>query len=658
MAGGGRIRGITIEIDGDTKGLTDALKKADGTIRNTQLQLKDINKLLKLDPTNITLLTQKHEYLDKAVNATKEKLDKERQALKQLKPEYDENGKITAQSAEKQRLLEREIIATEQSLNKLRSELTVSNPALQQFAQTSQIVADKTRRMSQIATAGLGALFANAYNSAKTADDLNTLARNTGFAVEELQKMQYASNLIDVSMDQMTGSIQKMTKQMGTGSKAFEELGVSIYDADGNLRDATDVWYETLEALSKIDNETERDAKSMEIFGKSAMEMSGIIDDGGEALKSLGQEAEDAGLILSGDALESANEFNDAIDKMKATLQQGLLKSGATLATALVPALERIVTAVTNAVTWFANLDAGTQKLMLTLLAIVASISPLATMFASITTVISGISTAIAFFGTTAGATILLIGALITAGVMLYTHWDELVAYATKVKDNLVAEFTYLKDGIVGAFNTITAWAQALPANIANGILSQIELVKSSAEQIGQGMLDKLSAFFDQMHQVGSDLISKVKDGVSEAFNGALEFFSGIGSSIVDGIWSGISGAIGSFTENVRGFFSNIVDSVKGELGIHSPSRVFAYIGEMMGEGIEVGWDEALKGFHPNADLLATVPNLGKGMQYASAYGGKQYSFTNNITLNNGRYSERDGMNIALSIDRWLGERI
>lgn len=658
MAGGGRIRGITIEIDGETKGLSDALKKVDGSLRNTQLQLKDVNKLLKLDPTNTELLAQKHDYLKKAVDSTKEKLDKEREALKQLKPEYDENGKITAQSAEKQRLLEREIIATEQSLKKLDAEFRVSNPNLQKFAQTAQMVADKTKRMSQIATAGIGALLANAYTSARTADDLNTLAKQTGFTVEELQKMQYASDLIDVSMDQMTGSIMKMTKQMSSGNAAFDTLGVSIYDANGNLRSATEVWYESLEALSKIDNETERDALSMELFGKSAMEMAGVVDDGGEALKTLGQEAEDAGLILSGDALASANEFNDAVDRMKATLQQGLLKSGATLATTLAPALEKIVASATKVVEWFANLDGGTQKLILGVLALVAAVSPLATMLASITTLVGAVGPAMAFISGPIGTAILAITALITVGGLLITHWDQIIAYVGTLKDNMIANFASMRDSVVGAFNTIVAWAQALPANIANGILGQIELVKSSAEQVGQGMLDKLSAFFDQMKQVGSDLLNKVKEGIDEAFNGALEFFSGIGSSIVDGIWNGISGAIGKFTENVRGFFSGIVDSVKQELDINSPSKVFAYIGEMMGEGISVGWDEAMKSFNPNADLLATIPNM-NGMKYASAYGGgKQIAITNNVTLNNGRYTERDGMNIAVSLDRWLGERI
>ena len=71
----GRIQGITVEIGGDTTKLEKALRGVNATIRSTQSQLKDINKLLKLDPSNTELLSQKHRVLKDAIGATKEKLD-------------------------------------------------------------------------------------------------------------------------------------------------------------------------------------------------------------------------------------------------------------------------------------------------------------------------------------------------------------------------------------------------------------------------------------------------------------------------------------------------------------------------------------------------------------------------------------------------------
>ena len=79
----GRIKGITVEIGGDTTGLEKALKSVNTTIRNTQSQLKDVNRLLKLDPSNTELLSQKQRALKEAIGATKEKLDSLKTAQEQ-----------------------------------------------------------------------------------------------------------------------------------------------------------------------------------------------------------------------------------------------------------------------------------------------------------------------------------------------------------------------------------------------------------------------------------------------------------------------------------------------------------------------------------------------------------------------------------------------
>ena len=80
-----KIRGITIQIGGDTTGLDKALKKVDGTIKETQDDLKAVNKALKLDPKNTTLLSQKQKALKEAVSATKARLDALKQAQQHAK---------------------------------------------------------------------------------------------------------------------------------------------------------------------------------------------------------------------------------------------------------------------------------------------------------------------------------------------------------------------------------------------------------------------------------------------------------------------------------------------------------------------------------------------------------------------------------------------
>lgn len=451
----GRIKGITIEFGGDTTQLSKALKEIDSSLKDTQNQLKDVNKLLKLDPGNTELLKQKQELLGKAVGDSKTRLDELKKALEQL-----ENAPNAQETIDQQNALKREIIETEQALEDYQEQLKNSNPLLESFAAKSGEVAEKTKGLSTAAAGLAGALVGNAIASAGAADDLNALSQQTGFSVEELQKMQYASDIVDVSMDQMTGSIQKMTKQMSSGNSAFEELGVSIYDANGNMRDASDVWHDSIKALSEIDNETQRDALSMEIFGKSAMDMAGIIDDGGEALNSLGQEAEDLGLIMSQDMVDDANEMQDAIDKMKGRTQQAFLKMGSTLAKTLVPAFDKLVQIVTKVVTWFANLSGGTQKVILIIAGLVAAISPLASIFSKITTVVSGVSSAFAFLTSPVGLAIGAITAAIAVGVLLYKNWDTIKQRASDLWSSISGTFENIRrtisDKIDGAKQAVS----------------------------------------------------------------------------------------------------------------------------------------------------------------------------------------------------------
>lgn len=461
---GNRIKGITIEIGGDTTKLTDSLKGIDKSLKNTQSQLKDVDKLLKLDPKNTDLLKQKQELLAKQVKTTKERLDE----LKKAQAQMDASG--IDKNSDQYKALQREIIATEQDLKKVQGAAqdfgSVLSQQLKTAGQNMADLSDKTRGLST-AAAGLAAgMLGMAYSAGTTADDLLTMSRNTGISVEELQKMQYASDLVDVSMDQMTGSLSKLTKQMASGNDAFDTLGVSITDENGNMRDAVDVWYDSLAALSQVQNETERDQLAMELFGKSAMEMSGIVDDGGQALKELGQEAEDMGLILSEDAVGAAGEFNDAIDKLKNQTAQAFFEAGAALAESLIPMLEQLAETVTGVIQWFSDLDGNTQMLILTILGLVAAISPIAGLISGICTiggVLAGITAPMAatFMGIAAA-----IGVVVAIGTVLYENWDTIKAKGIELWDSIVSTWEGIKqtisDAIEGAKQTVSDCIEAI----------------------------------------------------------------------------------------------------------------------------------------------------------------------------------------------------
>lgn len=440
---GNRIKGLTIEIGGDTTKLSDSLKGVDKSLRDTQTQLKDVNKLLKLDPKNVDLLKQRHDLLAKAVKDTKEREKELQTALEQLK-----NAGNTEENQRQQDALQRELVETQQSLKDLEDQFSKSKPKLEAFAAGAKEVQEKTAKMSAVAAAGAAGMVAMAAKAASSADDLLTLSNVTGFSVEELQKLQYASSFVDVSMETMTGSITKLTKNMASGSDAFDKLGIAITDSDGNVRDATDVWYEAIEALGGIQNETERDQVSMELFGKSAMEMAGIVDDGGEALKQLGEEAEATGNILSGDAVADAVAFNDQIDELKAKSEQAFLAAGAALADTLVPALETLVDVITGVLSWFGNLDGSTQAFILTVLGLVAAISPIAGIIAGIASMATALNVAMLPMIGTIGGIIVAVGAAVAIGVALYKNWDTIKAKASELWDKIKDIFTKIKDTI------------------------------------------------------------------------------------------------------------------------------------------------------------------------------------------------------------------
>ena len=168
------------------------------------------------------------------------------------------------------------------------------------------------------------ALIAMTKESAAFADNIITLSMQTGQTTDQLQEFSYATELIDVSVDTLQGSLTKLTNNMqdtinGTGNAkaSFEALGISVTDADGNMRSANDVFYETIDALGDVKNETERDAMAMDIFGRSAQDLNPLIIQGSETLKAYAQEAHNVGYVLDDEALSALGAVDDAYQRLQ-----------------------------------------------------------------------------------------------------------------------------------------------------------------------------------------------------------------------------------------------------------------------------------------------------------------------------------------------------
>ncbi len=421
----GRIKGITIEIGGDTTKLVSSLKNVDTQIKNTQNVLKDVNKLLKLDPGNTELLRQKQKALTDAIGQTKDRLTQLQDAQSQV-----------ARGSAEWDALQREIIETEQNLQGLEKEMkdfgSVTAQKLQVVGQKFQEVGGKIEeagqklsKISGLAMGALGGIAKLGYDAVTAADDLNTLSKQTGVSTDQLQKWSYASDLVDVSVETMTGSMRKMKKQLDSNEEGFKELGVRTRDNYGNMRDSVDIFYDTLTALSKIDNETERDIAAMDLFGKSADDLAGIIDDGGRALRDYGREAQQMGLIIDGDTLNKLNDANDTIDKLKATMGASFAQAGATIAQTFAPALEKVAEVVGMVAEKIRGLTPEQTEMIVKILAVVAAIGPLLIIIGKVVGAIGTIMTVISAIGAPIAIIIAAIGALVAAFVYFYTTNEE-----------------------------------------------------------------------------------------------------------------------------------------------------------------------------------------------------------------------------------------
>lgn len=196
----------------------------------------------------------------------------------------------------------------------------------------------------------VGALASSTMDMSKTADDLLTLSTQTGLTTDQLQEFEYASELVDVSTDTLQGSLVKLTNNMqtaatGTGSaaEAFKTLKVKVADSQGHLKNNYDVFLQTIDALGKMKNETERDALAMDIFGKSATDLNPLIEAGSGRLKELAEQAHEVGYVVDNETLQSFGELDDAMQKLD--------KQGDAVKRSFAEALLPIITAFVDVIT-------------------------------------------------------------------------------------------------------------------------------------------------------------------------------------------------------------------------------------------------------------------------------------------------------------------
>lgn len=586
-----KIRGITIELGADASGISKALNGVNKDIKATQKDLKDVERLLKLDPTNTELLAQKQRLLSDAVSETKTKLD----ALKQAQANLDMS---TEEGQRQYDALQREIIACENELKNAEKAAAGFNANIEKInavagkaSASLSNMAQKTKGISMAAGGALAGLAGLAVKAGQDADELNTLAKQTGFTTAELQKMQYAAERVDVPMDTITGAAAKMTKQLQSGADKFEALGVAVKDSTtGEFRNVNDIFYDTIEALGKVENETERDVLAMDIFGKSANDLAGIIDDSGQSLRQLGEEAENLGIIIPQEQLDAANELNDAIDKVKAEATGTFASIGTEIADMLLPYIPVIAEKIEEVLTFIREMNPETLKLIGGVLAVVAAISPLMSLLSGVAQGIQLVTAAISFL--VANPLVALVAAIVALVVLIATKGDEIQAKLQAIDDFL--QNVFAKD-----------WTQVFGPVLGN----------------------VLNAFFAN--------VKNIWDAIKKIFDGIIDFIRGVFTGDWERAWTGVQKIFGGIFEGLTALAKAPLNGIIGLLnmaidGINKLITGFNGIGFDMPAWLGGG------SFHPSIPTIGHIPYLAEGgiLTSGSAVVGERGAEL--LTVNNG----------------------
>lgn len=558
-----KIKGITIELSADTSGLESALKNANKELSSTQKQLNSVNKALKMDPGNIELIEQKQRMLASAVEQTTNKLN----ALKQAQDNIAQNGGTGSQS--QYDALTREISETTVKLNGLKNEQNAVNNTLRNAQSSTNNLAsglgtvstaagnfaEKTRGISMAAGAALGGLTALAVSASKQADDWLTLSQQTGLATDSIQKYAYAAQLIDVDLSDIVGAITKMKGHLNDTSGIWERIGVNVRNANGDFRNIEDIFNDTVRAVGAIGNETERDTVAMQLFGRSANELAGLLDDGGEKMRALGEEAEKMGLIVSDEQLQKMGEFDDLLESTKAKLQFAGMQAAVPVMEALAPAIQVVCDALVDLGNIVSKIPSEVVSAIAIFLLILAVMSPLARgiqmvsgALSMLTSVIPSVAGAIGNLVSTittfvAGnpmvvAVLAIIAALALLALAIYAivnNWDSISAAGSAAFNNLksaasngVSNLVDIGESIAGAFSVIP------------DVLSRVADAFGGLATKARAVVEKVMSVFESLKQkskeAGSSIMNKFAEGVESVINRVTQAFQRMAQAIQN-VW-------------------------------------------------------------------------------------------------------------------------
>lgn len=526
-----RVKGIVVEIGGDTTGLDKALNDTNKQINTTQNSLKDVERLLKLDPKNTTLLAQKQRLLTKAVSETGDKLKTLQQAEKQVQEQF-KKGDVSQDQYES---LQREIEATKQKLNKLESEAGDVESALKDINEKPvRDVADAAEDAEDaLDEAGKEASsFGDMLKAELSADGIEAIADALKDVAEESKEYRKIMASLEVSSadagysaEETAEAYKKLYGILGddqtaaTATANLQALHLSQGKLNYLIDGAVGAWAKygdsiPIDGLTEALNETIKTGQVTGNFadvlnwGSQAGETFGVTmraateaneawnqsvanaetaeDFFNLALSECASEAERANLVLqmlanqgltsAGEAWQRNNQSLIESNQAQANMQEQLAKIGELVE----PVFTKITNAVASVLEWFNSLDASTQTMILTVVALVAAIATIAPIVSGAITAFSGLGTVLNFLS--ANPVVLIIAGIVALVAAFVTLWNNCEGFRNfwiglweGIKSTAVSVWEFLSDKVFKPIGKAFSDLWAGIKKVINGILGGIE---------------------------------------------------------------------------------------------------------------------------------------------------------------------------------------
>lgn len=589
------IRGINVVIGSDTTGLAKALSDVNKHARDIQSELKQVEKLLKLDPTNTELIAQKQKLLADAVATTSAKLKVLKEAQEQVNEQF-KKGDITEGQY---RAFQREVAATEQQLKKLESEISKQSSSWGNVAEKLngvgkgfQSIGEKIgsigKSMSAYVTAPIAAAGAAAVKMASDmAESINKVQvafKDQAAGVEQWSGTTLKSfGIAKGSALDMAAKYGDMATSMGLNTQQAASMSEKIVGLAGDLSSFKNIKLDIADtALTSIFTGETESLKQLGIVMTQANLQEYALSQGITTRIQDMTQAEQTQLRYNYVMAMTVNAHGDFIRTQDGAANQmrifgeSMKEAGATIGANLLPYVTQIVQYINDLVQKFGSLSPEMQKTILVVAGLAAAIGPLMAVMGPIITVIGGIITGLgAMTGAmAAGATgvgilttafpvlgaaitvitgpigiaIAAIAALIAIGVLLYEHWDEIKAYAEEVWDGIKDKITDICEDIS---DFVTDTWEDITDTFADAFDDIIDIVRDE--------WDIIKTVFDATLTTIKTILKAAWDVIKTIFEAAFLIIY----DIVTGNWSDIGDVFSDATEKIRDIVDDAWEKIK-----------------------------------------------------------------------------------------------